>query len=74
MARETPPASSAPSPWTASTPPERTYRRVYLWTFDGLTTARRLYESRGLHLVEDILGETWGRPLREQRLEWTAAP
>jgi GNAT superfamily N-acetyltransferase len=51
---------------------ERGHRRVYLWTFEGLWRARRLYESRGFELVETHPGATWGTPVNEQRFEWRA--
>ena len=45
--------------------------RVYLTTFDGLNAARHLYEEAGFKLVEEQLGSTWGRMIKEQRFEWT---
>jgi GNAT superfamily N-acetyltransferase len=52
---------------------ERGIPRVYLTTFDGLSAARRLYEEAGFKLVEEQLASTWGRTIKEQRFEWTAA-
>jgi len=40
---------------------------VYLWTFAGLDAARRLYDSAGFRLVEDLVGSTWGTRVTEQR-------
>jgi len=40
---------------------------VYLWTFDGLTAARRLYDRAGFVLVEEHPGDTWGTRVTEQR-------
>jgi GNAT superfamily N-acetyltransferase len=43
------------------------YRRVYLWTFDGLPAARHLYESLGFRLVSENPGSQWGTVVREQK-------
>ena len=45
------------------------YRRVYLWTFDGLNAARYLYEKSGFELVEQHKGIQWGTEVNEQRFE-----
>ena len=45
------------------------YRRVYLWTFDGLNPARHLYEKNGFRLVEQQKGSQWGKEVNEQRFE-----
>ena len=45
------------------------YRRVYLWTFDGLDAARHLYEKAGFKLVEQFSGTQWGPAVEEQRFE-----
>ena len=47
----------------------RGYRRVYLWTFEGLEAARHLYESCGFKLVKERLGKQWGTTVNEQRFE-----
>jgi GNAT superfamily N-acetyltransferase len=47
----------------------RGYARVYLWTFEGLTAARRLYEKNGFRLVEQQKGAQWGTEVTEQRFE-----
>ena len=47
----------------------RGYRRVYLWTFEGLNAARHLYEKNGFRLVEQHKGNQWGREVNEQRFE-----
>ena len=47
----------------------RGYKRVYLWTFEGLHAARHLYEKNGFRLVEQHKGTQWGREVNEQRLE-----
>lgn len=45
------------------------YRRVYLWTFEGLNAARHLYEKNGFKLIDQQKGVRWGREVNEQRLE-----
>ncbi|MFO7684786.1 MAG: GNAT family N-acetyltransferase [Desulfobacterales bacterium] len=45
----------------------RGYRRVYLWTFEGLDAARGLYEKNRFVLVEQHKGSQWGREVNEQR-------
>lgn len=48
------------------------YRRMTLWTVDGLTSARKIYEAHGFELVEktpqhsfghDVTGQLWARDL-----------
>lgn len=46
--------------------------RLWLTTFRGLDAARHLYEQAGFRLAGEVLDETWGRPLHEQRFEWQA--
>ncbi len=41
--------------------------RVFLWTFQGLDPARRLYEKHGFRLAEELPGQQWGTPVVEQR-------
>jgi GNAT superfamily N-acetyltransferase len=48
---------------------QKNYRRIYLWTFEGLVTARNLYEAFGFRLVFQRKGEQWGRPVSEQHFE-----
>jgi len=45
------------------------YKRVYLWTFEGLHAARYLYEKSGFELVEQHKGIQWGTEVSEQRFE-----
>ena len=45
------------------------FRRVYLWTFEGLEAARHLYEKAGFKLVEQRRGTQWGLEVNEQRFE-----
>ncbi|WP_367615334.1 bifunctional helix-turn-helix transcriptional regulator/GNAT family N-acetyltransferase [Teichococcus aerophilus] len=40
---------------------------IHLWTFQGLHTARRLYEAQGFQLVEERTGQQWGKEVMEQR-------
>jgi len=47
----------------------RGYRRIYLWTFEGLNAARHLYEKSGFRLVEQHRGIQWGTEVNEQRFE-----
>jgi len=44
------------------------HRRLFLWTFDGLDAARRLYEEAGFVLTEEHLVEQWGDSIKEQKL------
>jgi len=44
---------------------------VYLWTFQGLATARRLYEKHGFRLAEERAGSQWGTQVMEQRFVLT---
>jgi len=39
----------------------------HLWTFRGLDAARRLYESVGFSLVEELKVTQWGQEIDEQR-------
>jgi len=48
---------------------EKRYKRVYLWTFEGLDAARHLYEKNGFTLVKEFIGDQWGTQVREQRFE-----
>jgi GNAT superfamily N-acetyltransferase len=45
------------------------YKRVYLWTFEGLNVAKHLYEKNGFKLVEQHKGVQWGTEVNEQRFE-----
>ena len=47
----------------------KNYRRIYLWTFEGLVTARRLYEASAFKLVFQRTGEQWGTRVTEQCFE-----
>ena len=45
------------------------YARVYLWTFEGLDTARHLYEEQHFKLSEQHDVDQWGQHLNEQKFE-----
>ena len=45
------------------------YRRVNLWTFEGLGAAKHLYDKNGFKLVEEYRGIQWGIEVNEQRFE-----
>ena len=45
----------------------RKYAHIYLWTFDGLHTARHLYEQNGFNLVHEQTGSQWGTLVTEQK-------
>ncbi len=44
----------------------KAYRKVYLWTFDGLHAARHLYEKHGFKLSRTQRGSQWGKEVDEQ--------
>lgn len=44
----------------------KAYRKVYLWTFDGLHAARHLYEKHGFRLSRTQRGSQWGKEVDEQ--------
>lgn len=43
--------------------------RIFLWTFNGLDSARHLYEREGFSLAEEHLIEQWGGTIQEQKFE-----
>ena len=45
------------------------FKNVYLWTFQGLASARHLYEKFGFKMVEQHRGIQWGTKVNEQRFE-----
>jgi GNAT superfamily N-acetyltransferase len=45
------------------------YKRVYLWSFEGLDAARYPYEKAGFRLVEQRRGTQRGVEVNEQRFE-----
>jgi GNAT superfamily N-acetyltransferase len=46
---------------------EKAYKNVFLWTFQGLDTARHLYEKHGFKLAEESKGSQWGTTVIEQK-------
>jgi len=48
---------------------DKRYPKVYLWTFEGLTEARRLYEAVNFRLCEENEAVQWGQTIREQKFE-----
>lgn len=48
---------------------DKGHERVYLWTFEGLSAARHLYDKMGFSLVEERRGSQWGVEVNEQRFE-----
>ncbi|MEW5736632.1 MAG: GNAT family N-acetyltransferase [Thermodesulfobacteriota bacterium] len=47
------------------------HRRVFLWTFRGLESARAIYESYGFILAEEHESPQWGGLIPEQKYVWT---
>ncbi len=45
------------------------FKRVYLWTFEGLDAARSLYERNGFRLGRELENDQWGVTVREQLFE-----
>lgn len=45
------------------------FQRVYLWTFQGLDPARRLYEKYGFTLCKEHEDTQWGVTVLEQKFE-----
>jgi GNAT superfamily N-acetyltransferase len=43
------------------------FKRISLWTFAGLHSARHLYEKYGFKLVEEREAAQWGKTVTEQR-------
>ena len=48
---------------------QKRYPKVYLWTFKGLESARRVYESVNFRLCEESDVFQWGQNIREQKYE-----
>ncbi|MDE8559320.1 bifunctional helix-turn-helix transcriptional regulator/GNAT family N-acetyltransferase [Pantoea vagans] len=46
---------------------EQKFSSVKLWTFNQLTTARKLYESFGFELSDEWEGDQWGSTITEQQ-------
>ena len=47
----------------------RRHPKVYLWTFEGLETARFLYEQQDFRLCEEHDIDQWGQHIKEQKFE-----
>ena len=45
------------------------FKKVYLWTFEGLNPARHIYEKAGFVLAEQREGQMWGKRRNEQLFE-----
>jgi GNAT superfamily N-acetyltransferase len=45
------------------------YPKIYLWTFEGLDAARRVYERENFRLIEEHDVNQWGQHIREQKFE-----
>jgi GNAT superfamily N-acetyltransferase len=43
------------------------HRSVFLWTFQGLEAARRIYEAHGFVLSQQYSVQQWGRTIVEQQ-------
>jgi GNAT superfamily N-acetyltransferase len=50
---------------------DKGYKIIYLWTFEGLDTARHLYEREGFRLSQEREVYQWGRNIKEQMFELT---
>jgi GNAT superfamily N-acetyltransferase len=42
---------------------------IYLWTFQGLSSARHIYEKFGFKITEERYGNHWGTSVTEQRFD-----
>jgi len=47
----------------------RKYKKIYLWTFEGLNAARHLYGKYGFRVTQQQRGNQWGSEVNEQRFE-----
>jgi GNAT superfamily N-acetyltransferase len=45
------------------------FKKIYLWTFEGLDAARHLYEDVGFKLIKQQRGVKWGPEVNEQYFE-----
>ncbi len=48
---------------------DRRYPKIFLWTFEGLEAARKLYERQDFRLTETHAIDQWGRLINEQKYE-----
>jgi len=44
------------------------YYRVYLWTFEGLKSARKIYDRFGFEVIHQERVVEWGRELLQQKM------
>ena len=45
---------------------EKGHKTIFLWTFEGLDSAKRLYENAGFELIKQKRGVQWGVEVNEQ--------
>jgi len=50
---------------------EKGYKASYLWTTHELHTAALLYKRHGFTLTEEKESTAFGKPVKEQRYDWT---
>ncbi|MGD8656334.1 MAG: GNAT family N-acetyltransferase [Desulfobacterales bacterium] len=48
---------------------DKDFPKIFLWTFEGLNAAKRLYERHGFHLCETHEVHQWGQRIKEQKFE-----
>ena len=48
---------------------QKRYPKVYLWTFKGLESARKVYEAANFRLCEESDVFQWGQHIKEQKYE-----
>jgi GNAT superfamily N-acetyltransferase len=48
---------------------DKKYPKIFLWTFEGLDAARRLYERHNFRLCETHEVDQWGQRIKEQKYE-----
>lgn len=48
---------------------DKNYSKIFLWTFEGLDAARRLYERQNFRLRETHEVDQWGQRITEQKFE-----
>ncbi|MBN9669968.1 helix-turn-helix domain-containing GNAT family N-acetyltransferase [Roseibium aggregatum] len=46
------------------------FDEIHLWTLKGLDAARALYERNGFQLVDEYIGDQWGKAVTEQKFVW----
>ncbi len=45
------------------------YSEISLWTFEGLESARHLYEKFNFEIAEQRYGDQWGTGVNEQKYQ-----